>query len=815
VPRAAALYAGAGAIAALLWLLAADLIWSRLSPNPFQIFGWWDALVLWGHDWLTTACLAASAALPAAVLILGVHLLLRFGGAPAWATAAGSAPLIRFQSNILAHARWGRLPEMIPLPRAAWIALAGGLYLATFTVLASLFLLEGTGLSAAFAHPYWQWWLYAYWYFSEDPVVRAWLVVSAVAAAVLPLVPVGIILYRHYRRIYGWTPWLAMVSRAVWLLAGTGLYFAVFTVLATVLFLIGTGLQGAYAHPFWQWWLYALYYSDNPVVHTWLVVSGVPAAILPLVAAGGFWYRRRQVPGSKFRRNPPPPERPVAPPIRSTTDNHGHARWALKAEAQELWPGPSPSFGGVVVGEAYDPCEARGPFSPGNPTTWGQGGRAPLLIDPCFEGSTHSLVIAGSGSFKTTSAVSTLLTWTGSVVVLDPAAELGPMLEAARERMGHRVFLLSPHHAAACGFNVLDWIDIGSPLAETDVSAVVEWVCGTRTSTDATAEFFESRGKALVTCLLAHVLWDPALPPAAKTLRTLRAGVAAPESRLREILDGIHQNSPSPMARGLAGSLKELSDRTFSGIAATAAAKTDWLETAAFADLVSGTSFKTADVADGDTDIFVCLPLKALQSSPGVARCIIGALLNAAYEANGAVNGRILFLLDEAFRLGRMDIIETARDAGRKYGITLQLLYQSVGQIVDQWGEAGKRAWYESASWRAYAAVKDLETAAELSKTIGNYGVLAWSEAENSGTHGRQFDARSRSRGWNVTYSENIRPLIRPEEIMHDLREDAQIIIPKRGRPVLCGRAIYFRRHEFVRRAGENRFALVKESVDG
>ena len=41
-----------------------------------------------------------------------------------------------------------------------------------------------------------------------------------------------------------------------------------------------------------------------------------------------------------------------------------------------------------------------------------------------------------------------------------------------------------------------------------------------------------------------------------------------------------------------------------------------------------------------------------------------------------------------------------------KYGITLQLLYQSVGRIIEQWGEAGKRAWYESASWRGYAAVK-------------------------------------------------------------------------------------------------------------
>jgi type IV secretion system protein VirD4 len=84
--------------------------------------------------------------------------------------------------------------------------------------------------------------------------------------------------------------------------------------------------------------------------------------------------------------------------------------------------------------------------------------------------------------------------------------------------------------------------------------------------------------------------------------------------------------------------------------------------------------------------------------------------------------------------------------------------------------------------------------------------VLAWSEAQNTGTHGRQLDVRSRSRGRNVTYSESIRPLIRPEEIMHDLREDAQIIIPKRGRPVLCGRAIYFRRPEFSGRASANRF---------
>jgi type IV secretion system protein VirD4 len=226
----------------------------------------------------------------------------------------------------------------------------------------------------------------------------------------------------------------------------------------------------------------------------------------------------------------------------------------------------------------------------------------------------------------------------------------------------------------------------------------------------------------------------------------------------------------------------------------------------AYADLVSGSSFKTADITSGTTDVFVALPLKTLQTTPGIARCIIGALLNSAYEADGAVKGRILFLVDEAARLGPMSILEIARDARRKYSITLQLLYQSVGQIVSQWGTDGKRAWFEAVSWRAYAAVQDLETARELSGTIGDYGVLSWSEALNTGLHGGGLGSRSRSSGKNVTYTENLRPLIRPEEIMHDLREDAQIVIPREGRPVLCGRAIYFRRPELKARIGANRF---------
>ena len=71
---------------------------------------------------------------------------------------------------------------------------------------------------------------------------------------------------------------------------------------------------------------------------------------------------------------------------------------------------------------------------------------------------------------------------------------------------------------------------------------------------------------------------------------------------------------------------------------------------------------------------------------PRLKRVLVGALLNALYEADGAVQGRVLFMLDEVRRLGPMKILEVARDAGRKYGITLQLLYQAEDQLVEQWG---------------------------------------------------------------------------------------------------------------------------------
>ena len=157
--------------------------------------------------------------------------------------------------------------------------------------------------------------------------------------------------------------------------------------------------------------------------------------------------------------------------MRGRSDNFGHADWLAIHDARRLFPGPDETYGGIVVGEAYRVDQdrvARRAFNPAVKATWGQGGTTPLLIDPCHTGSTHALVFAGPGGFKTTSiGVPTMLTWHGSAVVLDPSREIGPMVQDFRlATLGHRVVTLDPADPAAGAFNVLDWIDITAPEAE-------------------------------------------------------------------------------------------------------------------------------------------------------------------------------------------------------------------------------------------------------------------------------------------------------------------------------------------------------------
>jgi type IV secretion system protein VirD4 len=479
---------------------------------------------------------------------------------------------------------------------------------------------------------------------------------------------------------------------------------------------------------------------------------------------------------------------------RAASALHGASDW-LPISTAKLWF----KQGGLVIGEACRPDL--------NPK---QAGKASLLRYDGNEGSGHLLVFAGSGGYKTTgTVVPSALEWPSGLVCLDPSAEVVELVHDARRGLGHRVVALNPEDPHSDSFNALDWINISTDRALLDIQAVVGWLCG-ETPGERYNDYFKHAARALLGCLLADLVFDSALPPERKTLALLRQRVSLPIPELKELLEAIYAKGSGygfGFPAQLAGNLKDIAEKQFSGFYGEAANATSWLAIPSLARLVcgqgNGQGFRTRHLLSGKLDVFINLPLKVLQSSPQAARVILGALLNAVYEARGPRGGRILFLLDEVARLGYMGILEIARDTGRKYGINLCLIYQSLGQLTQGWGPHGRQAWFDAAYLRLFSHIQDYEAADYLSKACGEFTALGDSVTAGSGSSS-SWEHRSRSSHQSTSHQQVARRLLKPEEVLHSLRHDEQIVLIQNAPPLRCGRAIYFRRPDMAAKVKGN-----------
>ncbi|ABE65226.1 TRAG protein (plasmid) [Nitrobacter hamburgensis X14] len=481
--------------------------------------------------------------------------------------------------------------------------------------------------------------------------------------------------------------------------------------------------------------------------------------------------------------------------IRGRRAIHGESDWMAMTEAARLFA----EAGGIVVGERYrvdQDAVADRAFRADEADTWGAGGKSPLLCFDASFGSSHAIVFAGSGGFKTTSVtVPTALKWGGGLVVLDPSNEVAPMVLTHRRNAGRQAFVLDPRSPEG-GFNVLDWVGQHGATKEEDIAAVASWIMTDNPRQgSARDDFFRASALQLLTALVADICLSGHTEKKDQHLRQVRANLSEPEPKLRQRLQAIYDNSASGFVKENVAPFIAMTPETFSGVYANAAKETHWLSYANYAALVSGSSFTTAELADGQTDIFINLDLKTLENHPGLARVIIGSLLNAIYNRNGEVSGHTLFLLDEVARLGYLRILETARDAGRKYGITLLMLYQSIGQMREAYGGRDATSkWFESASWISFSAINDPETADYISKRCGDTTVEADQLSRSS-----QMSGSSRTRSKQLAR----RPLIMPHEVLR-MRTDEQIVFTAGNPPLRCGRAIWFRRRDMKACTGQD-----------
>ena len=478
----------------------------------------------------------------------------------------------------------------------------------------------------------------------------------------------------------------------------------------------------------------------------------------------------------------------------------GNADWLPMAAAANVFP----PDGGIVVGERYrvdkDIVHAV-PFDPYDRSTWGKGGKVPLLTYKMNFDSTHMLFFSGSGGFKSTSnVVPTALRYSGPLICFDPSTEIAPMVVEHRIRaLGRSVMVLDPMNPIM-GFNVLDGIE-HSRKKEEDIVAVAHMLLSESVRIDtSTGNYFQNQAHNFLTGLLAHVVLSPEYE-GRRNLRSLRQIVSEPEPSVLAMLRDIQEHSTSTFIRETLGVFTNMTEQTFSGVYSTASKDTQWLSLDNYAALVCGTAFKSSDIASGDKDIFLNLPGDILQSYPGIGRVMIGALIKAMVQSDGSFERRTLFVLDEVDLLGYMRVLEEARDRDRKHGVTMMLMYQSVGQLERHFGKDGATSWIEGCAFASYAAIKSLDTARDVSAQCGEMTVELQGSSRDVG-----FDMRNAASRKSESVSYQQRRLVMPHEITQSMRKDEQIIIVQGHSPIRCGRAIYFRRRDMNAAAKANRF---------
>ncbi len=485
------------------------------------------------------------------------------------------------------------------------------------------------------------------------------------------------------------------------------------------------------------------------------------------------------------------------PVKRARRGTFGDADWLSMAAASKLFP----PDGEIVVGERYRVDKEivhELPFDPNDRATWGQGGRAPLLTYKQDFDSTHMLFFAGSGGYKTTSnVVPTALRYTGPLICLDPSTEVAPMVVEHRNRvLGREVMVLDPANPIM-GFNVLDGIET-SRRKEEDIVGIAHMLLSESVRFESsTGSYFQNQAHNLLTGLLAHVMLSPEYA-GRRNLRSLRQIVSEPEPSVLAMLRDIRENSQSVFIRETLGVFTNMTEQTFSGVYSTASKDTQWLSLDSYAALVCGNAFKSRDIVSGRRDVFLNIPASILRSYPGIGRVVIGSLVNAMVQADGGFERRALFMLDEVDLLGYMRVLEEARDRGRKYGISMMLMYQSVGQLERHFGKDGATSWIDGCALASYAAIKALDTARNVSAQCGEMTVEVQGRSRNIGSKNGTRKSE--------TVNFQRRPLIMPHEITQSMRKDEQIIIVQGHNPIRCGRAIYFRRKDMDEAAKANRF---------
>ena len=480
------------------------------------------------------------------------------------------------------------------------------------------------------------------------------------------------------------------------------------------------------------------------------------------------------------------------------------ASWATPREIRKLFN----ARGGIVLGEMTDPVKQSPRFKPGRKRSWGGQGKGELITMSAEDGNGHVLVTSQASGYKSTGLViPNILTYDDPIVVFDPKCELYARTWRARKAMEFEPVVID----AKNGFDPARLIAV---LARKHPSAYVRMAKMLIPKGDGgieNAQYFKDAATNLFTALLAHF----GATGSASILQDIARVLAQPPKEAHEELAlelSELDSVPAFVANEING-LEGMDSKYWYSVT------TEIRNQLLFCSLPDVAQYITMDansnlpsqVIHPRCDIYLNIPQNVAEDFAPMLRVMLGSMLTAAelIEVNEAPRARRLFLIDEAAKLGAMDILENIRDRGRSRGLHLMMFYQTPGEIVKLWGRAGMTSWKDGCSAVVMGPVSSRDSAAEISAMIGTKTIRVKTESTSSSAQVMSPMAGSVS----STEQEQLRdvPLLSPTAVSQ-LPRHASIVKVPGEKAMLVSKAIWFTREDMEDRVRDTK--AIKGELD-
>ena len=406
------------------------------------------------------------------------------------------------------------------------------------------------------------------------------------------------------------------------------------------------------------------------------------------------------------------------------------------------------------------------------------------------------LTIAASGAGKGRAAIiPNLLTWPGSVVVVDPKGTNAAVTAARRgngggrvtDCLGQPVHILDPFGIVAgvksAAFNPLSAVDLAGNRAKEDIGLITDALVVSTGPKDA---HWDEGARTILSGIIAHLLSIYASPlrvlgheKKMPSLLDVRAALRQGADGLDSLFGAMRNN---PVAGGLAQAAASLVENAGAnergGLMTTALRNTSWLDSVAMAGVLGRSDFQMSDLKAAPVSIYVVLPPDLLDEHSRFMRLFVNLTVRAASQG-GKSQVPILLVMDEFFSLGALSSLSKASGLLRSYGLRLWPILQNLSQLRELYPQ-NWQTFFANAGAVQIFGVNDRATAQEIVATLGQ---AVWLE---------KVDQRSMRMTANLLEAAEL-------EKLTERGTGLQIVLPSGRAPLLLKKTNYDQDPDFTR----------------